>query len=70
MKKRFSHQQIISIFRESEAGLSAHDSAASTPFPMPRFTHSVRSVAVTQIKRLKSLRKRTPDSSSFSRKPY
>lgn len=46
MKKRFSGQQIISILREAEAGVSARDSAAGTPFSMPPFTPGVRSMAV------------------------
>jgi hypothetical protein len=35
MKKRFSDEQIISILREAEAGVSPVSSAVSTPFPMP-----------------------------------
>jgi hypothetical protein len=36
MKKRFSDEQIISILREAEAGVSARESSAvSTPFPTP-----------------------------------
>jgi hypothetical protein len=34
MKKRFSDEQIISILREAPPV----NSAASMPFPMPRFT--------------------------------
>jgi hypothetical protein len=52
MKKRFSDEQIICILREAEAGVSARDSAVSMPFPMPRFTHGVRSMAVWRCLRL------------------
>jgi hypothetical protein len=52
MKKRFSDEQIISILREAEAGVLPVNSAASMPFPMPRFTPGVRSMAVWRCLRL------------------
>ncbi|STQ12890.1 IS3 family transposase orfA [Enterobacter cloacae] len=52
MKKRFSDEQIISILREAEAGVPAVNSAASMPFPMPRFTPGVRSMAVWRCLKL------------------
>lgn len=38
MKKRFSDEQIISILREAEAGVSARELCRNTPFPMPLST--------------------------------
>nr|MDQ6121190.1 transposase [Klebsiella pneumoniae subsp. pneumoniae] len=57
MKKRFSDEQIISILREAEAGVPAVNSAASMPFPMPRFTRRKKygGMEVPEVKRLKSL---------------
>ncbi|KEM45472.1 hypothetical protein AD47_2185 [Escherichia coli 6-319-05_S4_C3] len=52
MKKRFSDEQIISILREAEAGDPPVNSAASMPFPMPRFTPGVRSMAVWRCLKL------------------
>jgi hypothetical protein len=52
MKKRFSDEQIISILREAEAGVPARELAASMPFPMPRFTPGVRSMAVWRCLKL------------------
>nr|ULG18663.1 hypothetical protein Puna18p_00150 [Serratia proteamaculans] len=42
MKTRFPDQQIISILREAEGGVSPVNFAASTPFPTPRFTPGVK----------------------------
>lgn len=53
MKKRFSDEQIISILREAEAGVSARgNSAVSTPFSTPRFIPGVRSMAAWRYLRL------------------
>lgn len=46
MKKRFSDEQIISILREAEAGVSAANFAVSTPSPTQRFIRGVRSLLV------------------------
>ncbi len=45
MNKRFSDEQIISILREAEAGISAGNSALSTPFPTLLSTPGARSLA-------------------------
>ncbi len=52
MKKLFSDEQIISILREAEAGVSAGNSAVSTPFPTSCFIPGVRSMAVWRCLRL------------------
>lgn len=52
MKKRFSDEQIISILREAKLGYPPVNSAASMPFPMPRFTPGVRSMAVWRCLKL------------------
>lgn len=41
MKKHFSDEQIISILREAEAGVSARELCRSTPSLMLRFTPGV-----------------------------
>ncbi len=48
MKKRFSDEQIISILREAEAGVS---SAVSTPFPIPLSTPGARSLVAWKFLR-------------------
>ena len=45
MKKRFSDEQIISILREAEAGVSARDSAASMLFQTLPSIPGARSLA-------------------------
>ncbi len=59
MKKRFPYEQIISILREAEAGVSCPSSSAvSTPFQTPSFTtwrKKFGGMEVPEVKRLKSL---------------
>lgn len=52
MKKRFSDEQVISILREAEAGVSARELAVSTPFRTPPFAPGIRSMAEPEVKRL------------------
>jgi hypothetical protein len=52
MKKRLSEKQIISIAREVEEGYPSVNSAANTPFLMPRFKPGVRCMAVWMCRRL------------------
>jgi len=52
MNKRFSDEQIISILREAEAGVSARELCRSMPFPTPGFTPGVSSMAVWRCLRL------------------
>lgn len=46
MKKRFSDEQIVSILRKAEAGVSLGSSTASTPFQTLPSTHGVKNFAV------------------------
>ena len=52
MKKRFSDEQIINISAKPKLGYPPVNSAASMPFPMPRFTPGVRSMAVWRCLKL------------------
>jgi hypothetical protein len=52
MKKRFSDEQIISILREAEAGVSARELCRKHAISTPRFTPGVRSMAVWRCLRL------------------
>ncbi len=52
MKKRFSNQQIISILREAEAGVSAREFCHKHAISGATFTPSVRSMAVWRCPRL------------------
>ncbi len=53
MKKRFSDEQIISILREAEAGVSARELCRKHAILLtPPFTPGVRSMAVWRCPRL------------------
>jgi len=52
MKKRFSDEQIISILREAEAGVSTRELAVCTPFRTIPFTPGVKSTEVWRCPRL------------------
>lgn len=52
MKKRFSDEQIISILREAEAGVSARELCRKHAISDATFTPGVRSMAVWRCPRL------------------
>ena len=54
MKKRFSDEQIIVFSARQMPGFLSVSFAVSTLFPMPPFTPGVKSMAVPEVKRLKS----------------
>jgi transposase-like protein len=67
MKKRFSDEQIISILREAEAGVSARELCRKHAISDATFytwRKKYGGMEVPEVKRLKLLRKRTPDSRS------
>lgn len=55
MKKRVSDDQIISILREAKAGVSARELWRKHAISDATFTPGARSMAVLEVKRLKSL---------------
>lgn len=52
MKKRFSDEQIISILREAEAGVSARELCRKHAISDATFTRGARSMAVWKCPRL------------------
>ncbi len=72
MKKRFSDEQIISILREAEAGVSARELCRKHAISYATFytwRKKYGGMEVPEVKRLSGLRKRTPDSVSCSPRP-
>lgn len=72
MKKRFSDEQIISILREAEAGVSARELCRKHAISDATFytwRRKFGGMEVPEVKRLKSPERRTPASGSCLLKP-
>lgn len=72
MKKRFSDEQIISILREAEAGVSARELCRKHAISDATFytwRKKFGGMEVPEVKRSSRLKRRTPASRSCSPKP-